>query len=97
MAKNDKAKSILGGPPKGNLLKKEVKKDYHHSLNKKSQPKRSHFSHHCGIARHTHPNCYKWLSNQKNNGVLNSRGQNLHQDYIPLFGELLKALLSKFQ
>ena len=65
--KNDKQKSILGAPLKP--VKKEGKKDSHHSTNKKNQPKKIHFCYHCGVARHTRPSCYKWLASQQNNCV----------------------------
>ena len=65
--KNDKQKSILGAPFKP--VKKEGKKDSHHSTNKKNQPKKIHFCYHCGVARHTRPSCYKWLASQQNNCV----------------------------
>ena len=57
--KHDKGKSILGAPPK---VVKENKQNNHRSTNKKSQPKKPHFCHHCGASRHTCPNCYKWLA-----------------------------------
>ena len=71
----DKVKSILGAPPK--VEKKETrnlrnKKD----KNKKSQQKKPHFCHHCGVLRHTHPNCYNWLATQKNNSMVSSGNQN---------------------
>lgn len=60
--KNVKGRSILGAPPQGTPLKKEVKKDNHCSSNQKFQPKRAHLCQHYGMTRHTHPNCYKWLA-----------------------------------
>ena len=60
----DKGKSILGAPPK--LEKKEVKK----VNNKKSQPKKPHLCHHCGVSGHTRPNCYKWLATQQSNSMI---------------------------
>ena len=55
--RSEKGKSILGASPK--VGKKETKQKNHHSTNKKSQPKKSHFCHYCGASGHTHPNCYK--------------------------------------
>lgn len=60
--KNVKGRSILGAPPQGTPLKKEIKKDNHHSSNKKFQPKRAHLCQHYGMTRHTRPHCYKWLA-----------------------------------
>ena len=59
----DKGKSILGAPSK--IEKKETKDPRTKKVNnKKSQPKKLHFCHHCGALGHTHPNCYKWLATQ---------------------------------
>ena len=59
----DKGKSILGAPPK--IEKKETRDPRTKKVNnKKSQPKKPHFYHHCGVSGHTHPNCYKWLATQ---------------------------------
>ena len=71
----DKGISILGAAPKfekketGNPRTKKVN-------NKKSQPKKSHFYHHCGASGHTHPNCYKWLATQQSNSMLSFGNQN---------------------
>ena len=51
----DKGKSILGTLPK--LEKKETRNP--RTNNKKSQPKKPHLCHHCGVSGHTCPNCYK--------------------------------------
>ena len=57
----DKGKSILGAPPK--IEKKETRSPKSNKTkNKKSQPKKPHFSHHYGASGHTHPNCYEWLA-----------------------------------
>ena len=57
----DNGKSILGTPPK--IEKKETRNPKSNKTkNKKSQPKKPHFSHHYGASGHTHPNCYKWLA-----------------------------------
>ena len=70
----DKGKSILGVPPK--LEKKETRNPKSNKAkNKKSQPKKSHFCHHCGASGHTRPNCYKWLATRQSNNVLSSGGQ----------------------
>ena len=54
----DKGKSILGAPPK--VEKKETRNPRTKKVNnKKSQPKKPHFCHHCGASGHTHLNCYK--------------------------------------
>ena len=88
--KNDKGKFILGAPPK---VVKETKQNTHHSTNKKSQPKKSHFCHHCGASRHIHPNCYKWLVTQQSNSVLSFRSRNQFQNSLAPLGELLKAVM----
>ena len=55
----DKGKSILEAPFK--IEKKETRNPKSNKVkNKKSQPKKPHFYHHCGASGHTHPNCYKW-------------------------------------
>ena len=57
----DKGKSILGVPLK--LDKKEIKNPRAKKGNsQKPKQKKQHFYHHCGAARHTRPNCYKWLA-----------------------------------
>ena len=57
----DKGKSILEAPPK--LDKKEIKNPRAKKGNsQKHKQKKQHFYHHCGVARHTQPNCYKWLA-----------------------------------
>ena len=71
--KHDKGKSILGAPLK---VVKETKQYNHRSINKKSQPKKSHFCHHCGALRDTRPNCYKWHATQQSNSLLSFGGQN---------------------
>ena len=54
-------KSILGAPPK--LDKKEIKNPKAKKGNtQKPKQKKQHFFHHYGVARHTRPNCYKWLA-----------------------------------
>ena len=59
----DKGKSILGAPPK--IEKKETRNPKSNKAkNKKSQPKKPHFCHHCEVSGHTRPNCYKWLATQ---------------------------------
>jgi len=57
----DKSKSILRAPLK--VEKKETKNPRTKKVNnKKSQPKKPHLYHHCGVSGHTRPNCYKWLA-----------------------------------
>ena len=57
----DKGKSILGAPPKQN--KKKAKNPRAKKANsQKPKQKKQHLCHHCGVAGHTWPNCYKWLA-----------------------------------
>ena len=57
----DKDKSILGAPPKQD--KREAKNPGAKKANsQKSKQKKQHLYHHCGVAGHTRPNCYKWLT-----------------------------------
>ena len=57
----DKGKSILGAPPK--LEKKNAKNPKaKKATSQKPKQKKQHLCHHCGIADHTRPNCYKWLA-----------------------------------
>ena len=57
----DNGKSILGAPPK--LEKKNVKNPKaKKATSQKPKQKKQHLCHHCGIASHTRPNCYKWLA-----------------------------------
>ena len=88
----DKDKSILGTPPKQD--KKEAKNLRTKKGNsQKPKQKKQHFCHHCGAARHTRPNCYKWLATQMSNNMIASRDQNqLPSSFAPL-GDLLKALM----
>ena len=59
----DNNKSILGAPSK--VKKKEARNPRTKmGNNKKSQQKKPHFCHHCGVLGHTRPNYYKWLSTQ---------------------------------
>ena len=68
----DKGKSILGAPLK--LDKKEIKNSRVKKGNtQKPTQKKQHFCHHCGAARHTRPNCYKWLATQQRNNMIASR------------------------
>ena len=57
----DKGKSILGAPLKQD--KKEAKNPRVKKANfQKPKQKKQHLCHHCGVAGHTRPNCYKWLT-----------------------------------
>ena len=57
----DKGKSILGAPSKQD--KKEAKNPRAKKANsQKPKQKKQHLYHHCGVAGHTRPNCYKWLA-----------------------------------
>ena len=59
----DKGKSILEAPPK--FDKKEIKNPRAKKGNtQKPKQKKQHLCHHCGAARHTRHNCYKWLATQ---------------------------------
>jgi len=61
--------------------------------NKKSQPKKPHFCHHCEALRHTRPNCYKWLATQQINSMISSENQNQFPSFFAHLGDLLKALM----
>ena len=87
----DKGKSILG-PPKQD--KKEVKNPKAKKANsQKPKQKKQHLCHHCGVAGHTRPNCYKWLATQQSNNMIALGSQNQLQSSLALFGDLLKALM----
>ena len=88
----DKGKSILRAPLK--LDKKEIKNPRAKKGNsQKPKQKKQQFCHHCGVARHTQPNCYKWLATQKSNSMIVSRDQNqLPSSFAPL-EDFLKALM----
>ena len=59
----DKGKSILGAPPK--FEKKDVKNPKAKKANsQKPKQKKQHLCHHCRAAKHTRPDCYKWLATQ---------------------------------
>ena len=88
----DKGKSILGEPPK--LDKKDVKIPKAKKDNsQKPKQKKQHLCHHCGVADHTQPNCYKWLATQQSNNMIASGSQNQLQSSLAFPGDLLKALL----
>ena len=54
----DKGKSILGAPPKQD--KKEAKNTSAKKANsQKPKQKKQHLCHHCEVATHTRPKCYK--------------------------------------
>ena len=88
----DKGKSILGAPFK--VEQEETRNPRTKKVNnKKSQPKKLHFCHHCGASGHTRPNCYKWLATQQSNSMLSFGNQNqFPSSFVPL-GDLLKALM----
>ena len=54
----DKGKSFLGAPLK------QDKKETKNPRAKKGNTQKQYLCHHCGVARHTQPNCYKWLATQ---------------------------------
>ena len=88
----DKGKSILGAPPKQG--KKEAKNPKAKKANsQKPKQKKQHLCHHCGVAGHTQPNCYKSLATQQSNGMIASGNQNQLQSSLALLGDLLKALM----
>ena len=88
----DKSKSILGASPK--LDKKEVKNPRDKKGNTpKPKQKKQHFCHHCGIAGHTRPNCYKWLATQQSNNMIASRNQNQFPSSFASLGDLFKTLM----
>ena len=67
----DKDKSILGAPLKQD--KKEAKNLGAKKANsQKSKQQKQHLCHHCRVASHTQPNCYKWLATQQSNGMIAS-------------------------
>ena len=71
----NKGKSILGAPPK--LAKNETKNPRAKKTNsQKPKQKKQHLCHHCGVAGHTQPNCYKWLATQQNNSMIALGNQN---------------------
>ena len=88
----DKGKSILEAPSK--LDKKEIKNPRTKKGNsQKPKQKRQHFCHHYGTARHTRPNCYKWLATQKSNSMIVSGDQSQFPSSFTPLGDLLKALM----
>ena len=88
----DKGKSILGVPPKQD--KKEAKNPRAKKANsQKPKQKKQHLYHHCGVAGHTRPNCYKWLATQQSNNMIASGSQNQLQFSLAPLEDLLKALM----
>ena len=88
----DKCKSILGVPPK--VEKKETRNPRTKKVNnKKSQLKKPHLCHHCGVSGHTHPNRYKRLATQQSNSMLSSGNQNQFQSSFAPLGDIFKALM----
>ena len=88
----DKGKSILGAPPK--IEKKETRNPKSNKAkNKKSQPKKPHFYHHCGASGHTRPICYKWVATQQSNIMLSSGSQGQIPPSLGPLRDLLKALM----
>ena len=88
----NKGKSILGAPPK--LDKKEIKNSrVKKGITQKPKQKKQHFCHHCGVVRHTQPNCYKWLATQKSNNMITLGDQNQFPSSFAPLGDLLKALM----
>ena len=70
----DKGKSILGSLPKQD--KKEIKNPKAKKGNtQKPKLKKQHLCHHCGAARHTRSNCYKWLAIQQSNNMISWIGR----------------------
>ena len=88
----DKGKSILGAPPKQD--KKEARNPRAKKANsQKPKQKKQYLCHHCGVAGHTRPNCYKWLATQQSNGMIASGSQNQLQSSLAPFGDLLRSLM----
>ena len=88
----DKGKSILEAPPK--LDKKDAKNPKAKKANsQKPKQKKQHLCHHCGVAGHTRPNCYKWLATQQRNGMITFGCQNQLQSSLAPLNDLLKALM----
>ena len=88
----DNGKSILGAPPKQD--KNEAKNPGTKKANsQKPKQKKQHLCHHCRVATHTRPNCYKWLATQQSSGMIASGSQNQLQSSLAPFGNLLKALM----
>ena len=58
----------------------------------KSKQKKQQLCHHCGVAGHTRPNCYKWLATQQSNGMA-SGSQNQLQSSLALLRDLLKTFM----
>ena len=88
----DKGKFILGAPPK--LEKKNAKNPKAKKATfKKPKQKKKHLCHHCGIAGHTRPNCYKWLATQQRNDMIASGSQNQLQSSLAPLRDLLKVLM----
>ena len=88
----DKGKSILRVPPQ--LDKKEIKNPKAKKGNsQKPKQKKQHFCHHCGVARHTQPNCYKWLATQKSNSMITLGDQNQFASSFAPLRDIFKALM----
>ena len=88
----DNGKSILKALPK--LDKKEIKNPRAKKGNtQKHKKKKQHFCHHCGAARHTQPNCYKWLATQQSNNMISLGNQNQFSSFFAPLRDLLKALM----
>ena len=88
----DKSKSILGAPLKQD--KNEAKNPRVKKANsQKPKQMRQHLYHHCGVAGHTRPNCYKWLATQQSNSMIASGSQNQLQSSLVPHGDLLKTLM----
>ena len=88
----DKGKCILRAPPK--LDKKETKIPRAKKGNTQNpKQKKQHLFHHCGVTRHTQPNCYKWLATQQSNSMISLGNQNQFPFSFALLGDLLKAFI----
>ena len=74
--------------------KKEAKNPKVKKANsQKFKQKKQHLCHHCGAARHTRLNCYKWLTTSKSNNMITSGDQNQFPSFFTPLGDLLKALM----
>ena len=88
----DKGKSIFGALLK--LDKKEIKNSRVRKANsQKLKQNKQYISHHCGVAGHTRPNCYKWLATQQSNDLITLGNQNQFPFSFASLGDLLKALM----
>ena len=88
----DKGNSIFGAPLK--LDKKEIKNSRAKKANsQRPKQNKQHLCHHCGVAGHTQPNCYKWLATQQSNDLITLGNQNQLPFSFASLRDLLTALM----